>query len=222
MQQVSHSHVHNMASTPLAKPPKPLNLKDTTHQGEKWKQFRWDWAYYEMVSKINEEGPIQVAHLLNVIGKTARRCSIHFLCWLLTVVIHTYVLYFIHCWASPIEWDGCSVSSLCCWLKLHQHVQVLMYVFILTLLHLVSFWEIWKSMRSVSSVSLGRDSSLVSSVSWNFFSGVAAKRSHWIPIDWNSGSGTVIISVVAMISADFMQLHSLYNYVYTHVIFLCL
>jgi len=30
----------------------------------------WDWTYYEMAAKINtEDGPVRVAHLLNVIGK---------------------------------------------------------------------------------------------------------------------------------------------------------
>jgi len=32
--------------------------------------IKCDWTYYETASKINkEEGPIRVAHLLNVIGK---------------------------------------------------------------------------------------------------------------------------------------------------------
>ena len=59
-----------MAAAPLAKPPDPLNLNDTTHRGDNWKQFKRDWTYYETASKINkEEGPVRVAHLLNVIGK---------------------------------------------------------------------------------------------------------------------------------------------------------
>ena len=59
-----------MAVVPLAKPPEPLNLVDPTHRGENWRQFKRDWKYYETASKINkEEGPVRVAHLLNVIGK---------------------------------------------------------------------------------------------------------------------------------------------------------
>ena len=45
-------------------------MEDTTHRGEHWKQFKWDWTYYETASKINkEEGAVRVVHLLNVIGK---------------------------------------------------------------------------------------------------------------------------------------------------------
>ena len=59
-----------MAVVPLAKPPESLNLVDPTHRGENWRQFKRDWKYYETASKINkEEGPVRVAHLLNVIGK---------------------------------------------------------------------------------------------------------------------------------------------------------
>ena len=59
-----------MAVVPLAKAPEPLNLVDTTHRGDNWKQFKRDWTYYETASKIDkEEGPVRVAHLLNVIGK---------------------------------------------------------------------------------------------------------------------------------------------------------
>ena len=60
-------HAENMAAMSLAKPPELLSLKDTTHWGKKWKQFKCDWTYYETVSQINkEERPIRVAHLLNV------------------------------------------------------------------------------------------------------------------------------------------------------------
>ena len=59
-----------MAVVPLAKPPEPLNLVDPTHRGENYWQFKQDWKYYETASKIDkEEGPVRVAHLLNVIGK---------------------------------------------------------------------------------------------------------------------------------------------------------
>jgi len=54
----------------LAKPPEPLNLKDRTHQGENWKQFRCYWIYYERAAKIaKEEGAVRVANLHNVIDK---------------------------------------------------------------------------------------------------------------------------------------------------------
>ena len=55
IQQDSVSHVYNMAAAPLAKPPEPLNLDDTTHRGDNWKQFKCDWTYYERASKINKE-----------------------------------------------------------------------------------------------------------------------------------------------------------------------
>ena len=58
-----------MASQPLAKPPKPLSLEDRTRRGDKWKQFKRDWTYYEITAKINkEDSTVRVAHLLNVIG----------------------------------------------------------------------------------------------------------------------------------------------------------
>ena len=57
----------------LAKPPDPLNLEDRTHRGNNWRQFKCDWTYYERATKIDkEEGAVQVAHLLNVIGKDAQ------------------------------------------------------------------------------------------------------------------------------------------------------
>ena len=59
-----------MATQQLAKAPEPLNLKDQTHRGKHWKQFRRDWTYYEIASKIREEsGAVSVAHLLNVIER---------------------------------------------------------------------------------------------------------------------------------------------------------
>ena len=73
MQEVAEDHVQVMAAITLAKPPEPLSLEDASHRGEKWKQFKCDWTYYETASKINkEEGPVRVAHLLNVIGKEGR------------------------------------------------------------------------------------------------------------------------------------------------------
>ena len=51
-----------MASQPLAKPPEPLSLEDRTRQGDKWKQFKRDWTYYEIAAKINkEDGTVRVA-----------------------------------------------------------------------------------------------------------------------------------------------------------------
>ena len=59
-----------MTAMPSAKPPEPLNLEDTAHRGDNWKQFKRDWTYYETASKIDkEEGSVRVAHLLNVIGR---------------------------------------------------------------------------------------------------------------------------------------------------------
>ena len=59
-----------MAAVPIAKPPEPLNLEDTAHRGDNWRHFKRDWMYYETASKIDkEEGPVRVAHLLNVIGR---------------------------------------------------------------------------------------------------------------------------------------------------------
>ena len=59
-----------MVTQSLAKPPEPLNLKDRTHRGENWKQFKRGWTYYEVAAKIDKEDcPIRVAHLLNVIGR---------------------------------------------------------------------------------------------------------------------------------------------------------
>ena len=54
----------------FAKPPEPLNLEDRSRWGEKWKQFKQNWTFDEIASKIDkEEGAVRVAHLLNVIGK---------------------------------------------------------------------------------------------------------------------------------------------------------
>jgi len=62
-----------MAIPSLAKPPEPLNLKERTHRGENWKQFKREWIYYERAAKIDkEEGAVRVAHLLNIIGKDAQ------------------------------------------------------------------------------------------------------------------------------------------------------
>ena len=59
-----------MATQQLAKPPEPLNIKDPTHRGGQWKQFKRDWTYYKVAAKIDKEGSaVRVAHLLNVIGK---------------------------------------------------------------------------------------------------------------------------------------------------------
>ena len=60
----------HMPAVPLAKPPKPLNLKDITHRADNWKQFKWDWTYYKTASKINEEEVlIWVVYPIKLIGK---------------------------------------------------------------------------------------------------------------------------------------------------------
>ena len=62
-----------MVMSTLAKPPDLLNLKDRTHQGDNWWQFKRDWTYYKRSTKIDkEDGAVRVAHLLNVIGKDAQ------------------------------------------------------------------------------------------------------------------------------------------------------
>ena len=59
-----------IATQQLSKPPEPLNIKDSTHRGKQWKQFKRDWTYYKVATKIDKEGgAVRVAHLLNVIGK---------------------------------------------------------------------------------------------------------------------------------------------------------
>jgi len=64
-----------MATQQLGKAPEPLNLEDQMHRGEHWKQFKRDWTYCEIASKINkEDGAVRVAHLLNVIGKEGKTC----------------------------------------------------------------------------------------------------------------------------------------------------
>ena len=64
------NHAYNMAAITIAKPPELLNLLDTTHRSDNWKYSKRDWMYYKTASKIDkEEGPVQVAHFLNVIGR---------------------------------------------------------------------------------------------------------------------------------------------------------
>ena len=58
-----------MATQPLANPPDSLSLEDRTRRGDNWKQFKREWTYYETTAKINKEGAVRVAHLLNVISK---------------------------------------------------------------------------------------------------------------------------------------------------------
>ena len=60
---------------PLAKPPVPLNLEDRSHRGDNWSHFKRTWQIYEQATWISKkEGPVRVAHFLNVIGR--RRSSV--------------------------------------------------------------------------------------------------------------------------------------------------
>ena len=55
---------------PLAKPPDPLNLEDRSHRGDNWLHFKRAWQIYEQATGISkQEGPVRVAHFLNVIGR---------------------------------------------------------------------------------------------------------------------------------------------------------
>ena len=50
-QEVSEDHAENMAAMILVKPPEPLSLEDTTHQGEKLIQSKCDWTLWDSVKK---------------------------------------------------------------------------------------------------------------------------------------------------------------------------
>ena len=57
-------------TVPLAKPPDPTNLEDRSHRGDNWLHLRRAWQIYEQVTRISkQEGPVCVAHFLNVIGR---------------------------------------------------------------------------------------------------------------------------------------------------------
>ena len=58
------------STIPLAKPPDPLNLEDRSRRGDNWLLFKRTWQIYEQATGINkQEGPVRVAHFLNVIGR---------------------------------------------------------------------------------------------------------------------------------------------------------
>lgn len=57
-------------TVPLAKPSDPLNLEDRSHRGDNWLHFKRAWQIYEQATGISkQEGPVRVAHFLNVIGR---------------------------------------------------------------------------------------------------------------------------------------------------------
>ena len=57
-------------TVPLAKLPDPLNLEDRSHRGDNWLHFRRAWQNYEQATGISkQEGPVRVAHFLNVTGR---------------------------------------------------------------------------------------------------------------------------------------------------------
>ena len=57
-------------TVPLAKPPDPLNLEDRSHRGDNWLHFKRAWQIYEQATGISkQEGPVRVAHFLNIIGR---------------------------------------------------------------------------------------------------------------------------------------------------------
>ena len=56
-----------MSVGPTAKVPDPLSLEN---RGESWKQFKREWKFYEIASKISkEEDEVRIAALMNVIGR---------------------------------------------------------------------------------------------------------------------------------------------------------
>ena len=56
-----------MSAGPTAKVPDPITLEN---RGESWKQFRREWKFYEIATKISkEEDDIRIAALMNVIGR---------------------------------------------------------------------------------------------------------------------------------------------------------
>ena len=58
------------STIPLAKPTDPLNLEDISQKGDNWLLFKGTWQIYEQGTGISkQEGPVRVAHFLNVIGR---------------------------------------------------------------------------------------------------------------------------------------------------------
>jgi len=57
-------------TVPLAKPLDPLNLEDRSHRGDNWLHFKRAWQIYERATGISkQDGPVRVAHFLNVTGR---------------------------------------------------------------------------------------------------------------------------------------------------------
>ena len=57
-------------TVPLVKPPDPLNLEHRSHTGDNWLHFKRACQIYEQVTGISkQDGPVRVAHFLNVIGR---------------------------------------------------------------------------------------------------------------------------------------------------------
>ena len=58
------------STIPSAKPPDPLNLEDRSRRGDNWLLFKRTWQIYEQATRISkQEGPVHVAHFLNVIER---------------------------------------------------------------------------------------------------------------------------------------------------------
>ena len=58
------------STIPLAKLTDPLNLEDISQKGDNWLLFKGTWQIYEQGTGISkQEGPVRVAHFLNVIGR---------------------------------------------------------------------------------------------------------------------------------------------------------
>ena len=57
-------------TVPLAKPPDPLNLEDRSRRGDNWLHFKRAWQIYERAAGISQkDGPVRVAHFLNIVGR---------------------------------------------------------------------------------------------------------------------------------------------------------
>ena len=58
------------STIPLAKPADPLYLEDRSRRGDNWLLFERTWQIYEQATGISkQEGPVRVAHFLNVVGR---------------------------------------------------------------------------------------------------------------------------------------------------------
>ena len=57
-------------TVPLAKPPDPFNLEDRSYGGDNLLHFKTAWQISEQATGISkQDGPVRVAHFLNVIGR---------------------------------------------------------------------------------------------------------------------------------------------------------